>query len=218
MAECNDFSEEEHVAEESQEDMPISNDSRNGLTSDTSQNDEEREYNEIMDAHERTLQMRLNIVRSINELQDVINSLLQQKIKLVDIKKDLEKGLDNLKNDLEKTLKDSHNYFLQFRDVYKKCESALENLFQKADLRTDLSNTPGYRHENICEYFPILSSNVVAYTLNLTSAKTAFEAFKSLTESGFEQATDNKINELTTAIDKAYIAYSKLRLIVFYED
>lgn len=217
MADCNNFLGEEDVVDESQEDTTISNDPQNNdFTSNTSQNDEETEYSEIMDAHERTLQRRLNIVRSINELQDVINSLLQQKLKLVDI--DHEHVLDNLTNDLEKTLKDSHNYFLKFRDLYKKCESALENLFQKAYLRTDFSNAPGYSHENICDYFPILSSNTAAYTLNLTSAKIAFEAFKSLTEGSSEHMTDNKIKELITAIDKAYLAYSKLRSIVFYEE
>lgn len=205
MAECIDISEEGHV-DEPERNMEIVDSDLNDC-----QNIEGKTSN-LEDECKRSEQSKANFKALTKELQEVTNSLLQQKVKLLGIEKDAENNLKRLTSDTETILEETRSKISKFREAYKNCESALEIIFRKAEQNLKISSKPIFRHHRLRSYFTIIMEEVASNKLTLALSKKAFDEFESLANDDSKtavQGRNDEVNRLTAAIDKASIAFDR---------
>lgn len=210
MAEFIDISEEVQNADESEKNMEIADsDVPDGQNT-------ERRKSKLEEECKKAEQSKIHFKALTKELQEIINSLLQQKVKLLGIEKDIENNLRRLTSDIETLLEETRSKISKFREVFKNCESALENLFKSAEKNLKMSKKASFQHPRLRGYFSTIIEEVTSNKLTLASSKKAFDEFESLAKDDLKTAVKGKndeISRLIIVINKASSAFDKFKSI-----
>lgn len=210
MAEFIDISEEVQVEDESERNMEIADpDVPDGQNI-------ERRRSKLEDECKKAEQSKINFKALTKELQEIMNSLLQQKVKLLGIEKDVDNNLKHLTSDIETLLEETRSKISKFREAYKNCESALQTLFKSAEKNLKMSKNSVFQHPRMRSYFSTIIEEVTSNKMTLALSKKAFDEFESLAKDDLKKAIKGKndeVSRLIIVINKASSAFEKFRSI-----